>query len=215
MDRKNLQVYFIMGTLNAVQDPLHTLEQALQAGVTMFQLREKGEEALAGEAYIEFAKQCQQLCAAYHVPFIINDDIELAVRLQADGVHIGQDDAQLEDVKKRLPHKLVGVSVHNEQELEQAVSGGADYVGIGPIYKTQSKSDANAPAGTSFLTEARKRYPQLPIVAIGGLTVENAGVVFESGADGAAVISAIASSKNISATVQQLKELAKTMSITK
>lgn len=102
MKREDLQLYFIMGTGNvSQQEPLAVLEQALRAGITMFQLREKGPFALTGLAYEQFARQCQKRCQHYHVPFIINDDVDLAVRLGADGVHIGQDDEQIAIARKK------------------------------------------------------------------------------------------------------------------
>ncbi|TSI05206.1 thiamine phosphate synthase [Lysinibacillus sp. BW-2-10] len=206
MNREDLSVYFIMGTTNCIEDPLEVLEDALKAGVTIFQLREKGDGSLKGSAYEEFARQCQLLCNEYNVPFIVNDDVELALKLQADGVHVGQDDQKLEEIRKQFVGKIVGVSVHNEQEMDTAVFNGADYVGIGPIHETKSKTDAKPAAGVTFLAKARKKYPAFPIVAIGGLTTDNAFEVFEAGADGVAVISAICESPNRKETVRSFMQ---------
>jgi len=200
----NLDKYFIMGTINCQHNPLDVLETALQAGITMFQLREKGEHALKGEAYEQFARQCQRLCQHYNVPFIINDDVELALKLNADGIHVGQDDLNIDSFRSRAIGKIIGVSVHTIAELEQAISSGADYVGIGPIFKTASKKDAMPPAGIMFLQKARRKYPNVPIVAIGGITPVNSYIVRKAGADGVAVISAISLSKDIRTTVSEL-----------
>jgi len=208
LKREDLQLYFIMGTSNVShQEPLVVLEKALRAGITMFQLREKGPYALTGLAYEQFARQCQQLCQHYHVPFIVNDDVDLAVRLGADGVHIGQDDEQIAIARKKMANRILGVSVHSQEELQIAIDHHADYVGIGPIFATTSKSDAQPPCGTNFLQKASKLQPNLPIVAIGGINVINADIVFQAGADGVAVISALCESEDIEQTVSIFKSL--------
>lgn len=130
----------------------------------------KGEGALTGLALEQFAKSCQKLCRQYNVPFIVNDHVELALEMNADGVHIGQDDTDLAQIRTLFPGKCIGVSVHSMEEMDAAVTGGADYVGIGPIFETTSKLDAKNAAGVTFLTQAREAYPSYPIVAIGGIT---------------------------------------------
>lgn len=197
-----------MGSENAKQhEPLAILEDALQAGITMFQFREKGPNALSGHAYEKFARDCQQLCQEYHVPFIVNDDVELAIKLNADGIHIGQDDLHISIVREKIGDMLLGISVHSDAELKVALQYGADYVGIGPIFATRSKHDANAPSGTAFLQQVSSQHPELPIVAIGGIDNNNAHTVFEAGADGVAVISAICESNDIHDTVVNFKRL--------
>lgn len=196
-----------MGTANAkIKQPLAILEEALQAGITMFQFREKGLDALTNEHYEHFARQCQNLCHHYNVPFIVNDDIELALKLKADGIHIGQDDFPISLVREKIGRQIIlGVSVHTADELQVAIENGADYVGIGPIFATTSKNDAKAPSGTEFLQQARRHYPELPIVAIGGIDCQNTETVLKAGADGVAVISAICESSNIQQTVKTFK----------
>lgn len=205
MKRNDLAVYFILGTPNCIQEPLHVLEDALKAGITIFQLREKGEGALTGKPLEQFARQCQELCKSYNVPFIVNDDVELALKLQADGIHVGQDDVSLTQIREKFIGRIVGVSVHTVEELEHAVRGRADYVGIGPIYETQSKSDAKAPAGLTFLQEARSLHRDFPLVAIGGITTKNAQEPLKAGADGVAIISEICQSQNRHETVRACK----------
>lgn len=207
MNRKILEVYFIMGTANCLTDPLETLENALKAGITCFQLREKGDIPLTGVAYEEFAVACQRLCQKYHVPFIINDDVELAIRLKADGIHVGQDDVAISTFRERVKDMIVGVSVHTLTEMKLAVKNGADYVGIGPIYNTISKADAKAPAGLDFLRAIRGKYANFPIVGIGGISEENAQKVRQAGADGVSVISVICQSEDINRTIYRLKSL--------
>lgn len=205
MNPDDLNVYFIMGTVNCVEPPLETLEKALQAGITCFQFREKGEGCLTGEAYETFARNCQKLCKMYGVPFIVNDDVELALKLDADGIHVGQDDLAITEFRARAKNKIIGVSVHNELEMALAVQSGADYVGIGPIYSTKSKKDAKPPAGLSFLKKARIQYPDFPIVGIGGINEMNAAEVRSAGADGVSVISVICETQNIERTLQKLR----------
>ncbi|MGM9951390.1 MAG: thiamine phosphate synthase [Lysinibacillus sp.] len=206
MNREQLAVYFIMGAQNVRErKPLAVLEEALQAGATIFQFREKGEGALEGEEYVQFARDCQTLCKQYNVPFIVNDDADLAATLQADGVHIGQDDEKAKKVREKIGDGILGISAHTMEEVEQAVKHGADYVGIGPVFHTKSKADAKAPIGTDLLSQVVKRFPGLPVVAIGGITEENAHQPLHTGVDGVAVISAICESKDVNKTVQQLK----------
>lgn len=196
MDKSILSTYFIMGSNNVTRPPLEVLEEALIGGITLFQLREKGENALTGEALVEFAKQCQSLCRKYKVPFIVNDDFELAVQLDADGVHVGQSDINATVIRPQFKGKILGVSVHNLEEMQNAIQAGVDYVGIGPVYATSSKSDATAPTGTAMIKLASEHFPSMPIVAIGGLQPEHTAEVIQAGAAGLSIISAIASAKD-------------------
>ncbi|MFD1862537.1 thiamine phosphate synthase [Planococcus chinensis] len=201
-------IYFIMGTSNAKEkEPHFLLNEALAAGITHFQLREKGETALRGEALEKFARECQALCTQYGVPFIINDDVELALAIGADGVHVGQEDMHCGDVRALIgAEKVLGVSVHSEEEAAQAIAGGADYLGMGPVFATISKNDAKEPAGVRKIIEVTRKYPQVPIVGIGGITSENANEVWQAGAAGIAVISAIAQARDVSAEIGRLRD---------
>jgi thiamine-phosphate pyrophosphorylase len=201
-------VYFIMGTENAGgRDPLIVLEQALAGGISHFQLREKGPFALTGSALKLFARDCQQLCRAYSVPLIVNDDVELACEIEADGVHVGQEDAECADVRRKIgQEKILGVSVHSVKEAAAAVRAGADYVGMGPVFPTASKADAKSPAGVTGILSVKALYPELPIVGIGGITPDNAEFVWAAGAEGVAVISAIAQAEDIVRQIGRFKE---------
>jgi thiamine-phosphate pyrophosphorylase len=203
-------IYFIMGTQNAVgRPPLVVLEAALAGGIDYFQLREKGPGALAGDSLLEFAAECKWLCRKYGVPFIVNDHVELAAIIDADGIHIGQEDAAASEARRLMgPDKIIGVSVHSVAEAEQAVMSGADYVGMGPVFGTRTKKDAKSPAGVAGILAVKSRYPNLPVIGIGGITPDNAALVWSAGADGVAVISAIAEAENISAQIGRFKESA-------
>ncbi|AJD90391.1 thiamine-phosphate pyrophosphorylase [Jeotgalibacillus malaysiensis] len=199
-------IYYILGTPNAGErDPLKLLEEALKGGISHFQLREKGMNALTGQSLKEFALKCQALCRKYGVPFIINDDVELAHELNADGVHVGQEDAKASDVRARVGDRMMlGVSVHSVEEAAEAIQNGADYLGMGPIYGTKSKSDAKAPSGVSKIIQVRERFPEAPVIGIGGITADNAEAVWEAGAAGIAVISAITEAGNVQEEVQKM-----------
>ena len=207
--REQLKLYFIMGSQDMggdLQAALNVLEQALKDGITLFQWREKGAGSLVGQAaeYEQFARDCLALCRQYGVPFLVNDDIALALKLDAEGVHIGQDDGDVAATRARIAHKILGVSAHSVEEVHSAEAAGADYVGLGPIYSTVSKADANTPTGLVWLEEARAAFPNLPIVAIGGINLARAPAVFAAGADGIAVISAICRQPSFVAEFQQL-----------
>ncbi|AKQ75328.1 thiamine phosphate synthase [Bacillus licheniformis] len=186
-----LSVYFIMGSNNTAGDPLTVIEKALKGGATLFQFREKGEGALKAGDQTAFARQVQALCKQFNVPFIINDDVELALELDADGVHIGQDDDKAADVRARIGDKVLGVSAHTLEEVLKAEKDGADYIGAGPVYPTETKRDTKAVQGVSLIQEIRRQGIGIPVVGIGGITVENCVPVIEAGADGISVISAI------------------------
>lgn len=196
-----------MGTQNAAgKDPLTVLEEALKGGISHFQLREKGAGALSGEDLLEFAKSCQSLCKKYNVPFLVNDDVELALAVGADGIHIGQEDMDFGQARALIgKEKLLGVSVHSLEEAEIAIEAGADYLGMGPVYGTRSKEDAKQPAGTVVIREVSAQFPDMPIFGIGGITPQNAAAVWAAGAAGAAVISALADADDIGLQIAEFQ----------
>lgn len=209
--KKMLEVYFVAGTQNVPEkmDLPTVLEAALEAGITCFQFREKGEGSLAKDfsALKDMAKRCQQLCQQYHVPFFINDYVDLALEIHADGIHVGQNDEPIEKtIKKAGSEMLIGYSTNNLSEfLEAETIEGIDYVGIGPAFTPASKADHDPVIGTKGITEAMKKRTHLPAVAIGGITPDNAQEVWETGVDGVAVVSAIAHSQEIKEVISRLK----------
>lgn len=204
-----LRVYLIAGTQDVADGNLVALlTEAINGGITCFQLREKGPGALKKREAIEkLARECQQLCQLANIPFIINDDVALAIKLKADAVHVGQSDKEIiqtiEDVK---PLGIdVGLSINTLEQFEAAIRlASLDYVGIGPVFETQSKVDAQPVVGLALLKKAVNMAPTLPKVAIGGISVENVGPVKETGVDGVAVISAVTTSLNMKGTIQRL-----------
>jgi thiamine-phosphate pyrophosphorylase len=206
--RRQLKLYFIMGTANCGKAPAEVLREAISGGITLYQFREKGPSALSGGARLDLARALQDQCRIAGIPFIVNDDIELAVQLDADGVHIGQEDEPAAVIRHRLgPGKIIGVSAHNMEEVQQAISDGADYLGIGPVYATSSKDDARAVQGTRLIAQIRDHGITIPLVGIGGITTGNAAPVIAAGADGISVISAIAGAADVTAAAQAMAEI--------
>jgi thiamine-phosphate pyrophosphorylase len=204
--RDSLKVYFIMGSPNCKENPAQILKEAIEGGITLFQFREKGTGAFTGDKKVELAIELQQICREDQIPFIVNDDIDLAIALNADGVHIGQEDELVEDVKKRIGDKMIGVSVHSYEEAMVAIAGGADYLGIGPVFPTKTKEDAKPSNGTKLIEELRERGLSIPIVGIGGITAKNAGAVIQAGADGVSVITAISHAPSVKDAAKALRK---------
>ena len=205
-----LQVYFIGGTQDVGLNEnrlLSVVEDACRGGVTCFQFREKGAGTLVGQQKLELAQQLKQICAKYNVLYVINDDVDLAMAVNADGVHVGQEDMRLEEVRNLVGHKVVGISIHSVEELHKTDVIYADCVGVGPMYATSSKPDAQEPCGPNRITELQAEGLALPCVGIGGITLDNAKPVLQAGACGVAVISAIAHADSPYEAAQQFKHL--------
>ena len=206
-NKELLKLYFICGTTTCLGKDLYTVvEDALKGGITLFQFREKGKGALEGREKVELAIKLQELCKKYNVPFIINDDIELALEIDADGVHVGQDDLGVDEIRKLMPNKIIGLSIGNEEELKQSKVEYVDYVGVGPVYVTQSKDDAGGAIGYEGLELMRRFLPQMPLVAIGGIQTQHIKDVMKTNVDGVSIISAISYSDNIEKTVREMIE---------
>ena len=206
-NKELLKLYFICGTTTCLGKDLYTVvEDALKGGITLFQFREKGKGALEGKEKLELALKLQNLCKKYKVPFIVNDDIELALEIDADGVHVGQDDLGVDEIRKLMPNKIIGLSIGNEEELKQSKVKYVDYVGVGPVYVTQSKDDAGGAIGYEGLELMRRLLPQMPLVAIGGIQTQHIKDIMKTNVDGVSIISAISYSDNIEKTVREMNE---------
>ncbi|RJQ21487.1 MAG: thiamine phosphate synthase [Nitrospiraceae bacterium] len=160
--------------------------RAIAAGLRVIQLREK--HMSKNELYNE-ALAIRILTGKYKATFIINDYIDIALAVNADGVHLGQEDMPVEEARKIMGKKIIGVSTHSLRQAVRAEQAGADYIGFGPMFATSTK-DAGRPKGLGRLKEVR-RHIKIPIVAIGGITQENFLPVLETGADAVAVMSAV------------------------
>lgn len=204
MKSTTLRKYFIMGSQNCDKDPLIILDEAIKAGITCFQYREKGKGALTGEAKYSLGHKLRQRCAEADITFIVNDDVELFDVLKADGIHVGQSDRSVKEIRSHYPDTIIGLSVSDQTELDQSPVDLVDYLGVGPMYRTKTKKDANPVAGPEWVKVVKREYPEMPVVGIGGIHPENAFEVMEAGADGVAVISAITQAVNIPAIVKAI-----------
>ncbi|HIS52146.1 MAG TPA: thiamine phosphate synthase [Candidatus Onthomonas avicola] len=176
---------------------------ALRGGVTCLQLREKG---LDTDTFLSEALELRALCRRYGVPLIINDNVEIALRCGADGVHVGQGDTPVAEVRRQVGNRMIiGASAHNVDEAVRAVRDGADYLGAGAIFPTGTKGDVT-PLPLRTLREIC-RAVDVPVVAIGGLNGENLGALAGCGIAGAALVSAIFSAPDIEAECRRLRAL--------
>lgn len=177
-------------------------DAAIRGGATAVQLRMKEEPT---RLLLDAARAIAPLCRAAGVAFLVNDRVDVAMIAGADGVHVGQDDLPPAEVRALMgPRALIGVSAATVEEAIAAERAGADYLGVGAVYATASKSDAGAPVGLTRLTEIR-RAVDLPVVGIGGITADNAGAVVRAGAQGIAVITAVTLADDMVAAVQRLR----------
>ncbi len=204
--KKLLSVYFIMGSVNCLSDPAKILSEAISGGITLFQFREKGNGCLVETDKKKLALELQQICKKANVPFFVNDDVNLAIDIKADGIHIGQDDEPVAKVREKVGNMLVGVSVHTLAEAKRAVTEGADYLGIGPIFPTSTKEDAKKPQEFRLIHQIRQARMDIPLVGIGGIQIHNAQSVIEAGADGVSVITAISQSASVRESAKLLKK---------
>ncbi len=186
---------------------LEQVKEALDGGITFLQLREK---ELGEEEFLREAEDMKTLAAAYHVPFIINDNVELALAIGADGVHVGQEDMEAGKVREKLgPDKIIGVSAHSVEEAVKAEKSGADYLGAGAVFSTSTKGDAGALSMETL--KAICSSVSIPVVAIGGIKEENILSLKGTGVAGAAIVSGIFARKNIREACVRLRSLAKEM----
>lgn len=208
LDKRDLLLYAVTDRhwLNG-RTLLEVVRESLDGGVTMLQLREK---TLEEGAFLEEARALQALCRERHVPFIVNDNVDIARAMGADGVHVGQSDMEALDVRAKLgPDKIIGVSAHSVEEALLAEKHGADYLGVGAMFPTGSKADVQ-----ELPYETLKDIcaaVSIPVVAIGGISQENVTKLAGSGICGVAVISAIYAAKNIKSAAEELKAAAEAM----
>ena len=177
------------------------VKKALDGGATFVQLREKN---LDREVFLAEAKEIQKLCKEYGVPFVVNDEVSIAKDIDADGVHVGQSDMEAMDVRKILgPDKIIGVSAQTVEQAIIAEKHGADYLGVGAVFTTGSKDDADDVSHATL--KAICEAVSIPVIAIGGITKDNVAELAGSGICGVAVISAIFGQKDIQKATEELK----------
>jgi thiamine-phosphate diphosphorylase len=180
------------------------VEAALRGGATMVQYREKNAST---RQMIEDALELRHLCRAHNAPFIVNDRVDVALAVDADGVHVGQDDMPASLARKMIGReKILGVSAENVEQARAAIVDGADYLGVGTLFATATKADAGEPIGLLGL-EKIARVSTIPMVGIGGINLSNAASVIRAGAAGVAVISAIVSADDVERAARGLKRI--------
>lgn len=183
------------------------VEAALKGGVTCVQLREKELDEVA---FLQEAKDICALCRRYNVPFIINDNVEIAIACGADGIHVGQEDMAAGKVRRRVGDSMIlGISVHTVEEARQAVQDGADYLGLGAVFPTSTKTDVEQMSSETLQTICNA--VDVPIVAIGGINRDNLLKLAGSGVDGVALVSAIFSAEDIEGACRELRALSERM----
>ena len=183
------------------------VEYALKGGVTCVQIREKN---LDNDLFLKEAIKIREICNTYKIPFIVNDNIEVAVKSNADGIHIGQDDGDIKDIRKILGNdKIIGVSVQNIEQAIIAEKNGASYLGVGAIFKTETKPDAKYVSLEQLKLICENVL--IPVVAIGGINKSNIMDLAKTKVDGVAMISQIFSAQNIEKECMELLKLSKEM----
>ena len=186
---------------------MEQVEAVLKNGATCVQLREKD---LDEASFLAEAREMAALCRRYHVPFIVNDNVDIAIACGADGVHVGQEDMAAGDVRRRVgPNMLVGVSAHTVEEALDAVKNGADYLGLGSVFSTSTKLDVDLMSRETL--QAICRAVDVPTVAIGGISRKNILDLAGSGVDGVAVVSALFGAPDPGAAAAELAALAQEM----
>lgn len=209
VSRESMQMYIVSDRTWLQGRTLYdVLKECLEGGATFLQLREKD---VTQAKFIEEAKEIRQLAKEYEIPFVINDDIDVAIAADVDGAHIGQSDGSVKVARQKLgPNKILGVSVQNVEQALLAQADGADYLGVGSMFTTSTKLDADHVSIQTLHDICAATT--IPVVAIGGINLDNIKQLQGSGVDGVAVISAILASKDIQQATQAFKTSAKALS---
>ena len=208
LDKSSLLLYAVTDSRWLKGEPLkNAVKKALSGGATFIQLREK---TLDNEHFLKEAEEVKELCHNYSVPFIINDNVEIALKVGADGVHVGQSDMEAGNVRALLgKDRILGVSAQNVEQALLAERSGADYLGVGAVFSTGTKADAE---DVSFDTlEAICKAVSIPVIAIGGISKDNILKLAKSGICGVAVVSAIFAEDDIVSATSHLKALTEEM----
>ncbi|MBO4324293.1 MAG: thiamine phosphate synthase [Lachnospiraceae bacterium] len=204
-DKKTMLLYAVTDRAWTGKQTLYEqVESALKGGVTCVQLREKD---LDEETFLKEANEIAALCRNYHVPFFVNDNVDIAIACHADGIHVGQEDMAASKVRERVGDKMmIGVSAHSVKEAVEAVRNGADCLGVGAMFSTSTKADADVLSKETL--RAICDAVDVPVVAIGGIGKGNMKQLAGTGADGFALVSAIFSAPDIEKECRGLRKLA-------
>lgn len=207
-DKKVMLLYAVTDRAWVGKQSLYEqIESALKGGATCVQLREKN---LNDEEFLKEAMEISVLCKQYAVPFFINDNVEIAVKCQADGIHVGQEDMEVAQVRQRVgADMIIGVSVHSVKEALEAVENGADCLGVGAMFSTSTKTDADVLSKETLRDICAA--VEVPVVAIGGIDKTNISQLAGTGVDGVALVSAIFASDDIEKECRLLHKLSEEM----
>ena len=207
-DKRHMLLYAVTDRAWVGKQTLYQqVEAALKGGVTCVQLREK---ELGEAAFLQEAKDICALCRRYGVPFIVNDNVDIAIACGADGIHVGQEDMEAGAVRRQVGEDMtLGVSVHTVEEAQQAVQDGADYLGLGAVFPTSTKTDADQMSVD--MLQAICKAVEVPVVAIGGINRSNLLRLSGSGVNGVALVSAIFSAQDIEGACRELRALSEEM----
>ncbi len=200
MKNIDLSLYLVTDKSEDVEKFLNTIEEAIKGGTTVVQIREKTADTLD---FYNLALKVKEITAKYGVPLIINDRVDIALAIDADGVHVGQSDMPCDVTRKLIgENKILGVSAATIEEAKKAQKDGADYIGTGAVFPTQTKDDA--PSVTKQELKEIVESIDIPVVAIGGINLENAHELTDTGISGLSVVSAIMSSNNPKKSSEEL-----------
>lgn len=204
-EKKTMRLYAVTDRAWTGEQSLYEqVEAALKGGVTCVQLREKN---LDEDAFLAEAKAIAGLCKKYDIPFIVNDHVEIAIASHADGIHVGQSDMAVADVRRKVGEcMMIGVSAHNVKEAVEAEKNGADYLGVGAMFSTDTKKDVSVTAPSTLRDICNAVH--IPVVAIGGISKNNMIQLAGTGVDGVAMVHAIFAADDIEEECRQLRVLA-------
>lgn len=186
---------------------IEAVKAMIRGGVRVVQYREKHKDKSIREMFEE-CLAIRELTRSHGVMFIVNDFVDIALLSNADGVHVGQDDLPIHEVRRLMGHRIVGVSTHTPEQARAAVAAGADYIGVGPIFETRTKEDVCDPVGLSYLEYAAANVP-IPFTAIGGIKAHNIHEVVSRGAESVCMVTEIVGAEDIEGTVRRLAEVMK------
>ncbi len=200
---RDFRLYVITGEkFHPGRNYVEVMEEAIRGGADCIQLREKNKTK---KELLEMARRLRELTDRYAVPFIVNDHVDIALAVNADGVHLGQDDLPLEEARRILgPDKMIGISTHKLEEALAAERNGADYIGVGPVFPTDTKEDVVDPVGIQYVDEVVRNI-SIPFVAIGGIKLHNVDEVLQAGAQRICIVSAVVGADDVRGAAQAFR----------
>lgn len=200
---RDFRLYVITGEkFHPGRNYVEVMEEAIRGGADCIQLREKNKTK---KELLEMARRLRELTDRHAVPFIVNDHVDIALAVNADGVHLGQDDLPLEEARRILgPDKMIGISTHKLEEALAAERNGADYIGVGPVFPTDTKEDVVDPVGIQYVDEVVRNI-SIPFVAIGGIKLHNVDEVLQAGAQRICIVSAVVGADDVRGAAQAFR----------